>query len=165
MGSRAEIPEEIREFLVYDKGKLLWSQKPSIRINVGSEAGHVTAKGYLKVRFRGKGYLSHRVVWFLKKNEQPPKLLDHINNIKTDNRIENLRAATDTQNQHNCKLSSANKSGVKGVHWNKRKSKWQVRVMVAGVNKHIGYYTTLGAAEVAAQQARENLHGSYANHG
>ena len=161
-----KIPEDIREYLRYEDGKLYWTKKPCKRVKAGSEAGHYSkSKGYKVIIFRGVQYRTHRVIWFLVKGEQPTTILDHINNNPTDNRIENLRPASMNQNQHNAKTRKDNTSGVKGVYWHKPNKRWIARVKINNKYIHIGNFTDLNEAEQAVKEARQQIHGEYANHG
>ena len=90
--------------------------------------------------------------------------VDHVNGDGLDNRRANIRLATSAQNAHNQKMSSANRSGVKGVSWNKRAGKWIARVMKDGVHVYLGLFDDIGAAEIAVSKARDELHGPYARH-
>ena len=160
------IPEDIREYLRYEDGKLYWTKKPCSRVIVGDEAGHVSkTTGYRRIIFRGTQYRTHRVVWFLVKGEQPPNILDHINNNRLDNHIDNLREVTPSQNRLNTKDRKDNTSGVKGVGWHKGNNKWRARVNDGNKRIHIGYFTDLQEAEKSIKEFREILHGEYANHG
>lgn len=161
-----KIPEDIREYLRYEDGKVYWTQKPCKKVRAGAEAGHFSkSKGYRTILFRGVQYRTHRVIWFLVKGEQPTSILDHINNDATDNRIENLRPASMNQNQHNAKTRKDNTSGVKGVYWHKPNKRWIARVKINNKYIHIGNFTDLNEAEQAVKEARQQIHGEYANHG
>lgn len=163
---RVIIPEEIREYLRYEDGKLYWTKKPCSKVIEGDEAGCLcNSTGYIVIGFKGKLYRAHRVVWFLVKGQQPSETLDHINNKKSDNRIENIRAVTTAQNTQNSSLSIKNSSGVKGVYWHKSTNKWMARIATEGKTKFIGRFTDLSEAEKAIKDARKILHGEYANHG
>ena len=111
------------DLLRYDKdiGKLYWSVPNNGRIKVGQEAGTVTKDGYKRFMYKGKPYLVHRVIWFIEHGSWP-SIIDHINRDKLDNRIENLREATFSQNRYNIPRRSHNSSGYKGV--SQRGDKW-----------------------------------------
>ena len=94
-----------------------------------------------------------------------PKTIDHINGDKLDNRIENLRAATVGQNQHNRKTNANNTSGYKGVSWNKGCNKWLSQIKLEGKRIHLGYFDNLEEAAEVVRKAREELHGDFAHHG
>lgn len=161
-----KIPEDIGEHLQYEDGKLFWKQQPGRRIIIQDEAGSLNkSRGYRRVKFKGITYAAHRVIWFLVKHEQPPPLLDHINNNPLDNRIENLREASMSQNLCNCAIAKNNTSGVKGVSWEKRRNKWKAYISTNNKRKALGYFSDLKDAEQAVKQARKELHGEFANNG
>jgi hypothetical protein len=93
-----------------------------------------------------------------------PKVLDHINGDRKDNRIENLREANHQTNAYNQNMKRNNVSGIKGVSWNNDRQKWAVRV---NHNKktYQRYVQDLELAELVAIEMRSKLHGDYANHG
>jgi hypothetical protein len=74
----------------------------------------------------------------------PPggKIFDHINGVRNDDRVENLRIATLSENQHNQKIhEDKNKtSKYKGVHWNKKANKWCAQISLKGIRTHLGLY-------------------------
>jgi hypothetical protein len=85
----------------YANGKLFWGVKPSNGVAEGDEAGHLTAKGYRCVHFKGKHYKIHRIIYEMHHGEIPEDMvIDHINGDKADNRIENLQCVTDRYNLH-----------------------------------------------------------------
>jgi len=161
-----KIPEDIGDYLRYEDGKLFWTKQPADCIKIGDEAGTLsTLKGRIQIRFRNKLYYAHRIIWLLIKGEQPPKLIDHINNNTCDNRIENLREASYSENQYNVLKRKDNKSGVKGVFWCKRSKKWSARIKKNRKRIHVGYFTSLEDAEQAVKKARQELHEEFANNG
>ena len=86
---------------------------------------------------------------------------DHIDGDGLNNRRSNLRAATKAQNQHNAKTRVDNKSGAKGVHWDKRNRKWRVQIAVMAKNKHIGLFTTFADAQEAYAKAIAATRGEF----
>lgn len=97
---------------------------------------------------RGKPQISlHRFLTKAKKG----KFVDHINGNKLDNRKENLRFATNRQNQQN---SLAND----GIHWRGDRSAWIVRMNINGKKRYIGYFKTREAAESARKEASIKYH-------
>ena len=153
----------------YDKetGNLIWKIKPSSRghsVKVGDIAGTLKSHGYLCVGINYNSYRAHRLIFLMHKGYLP-KTIDHINGDKLDNRIENLRAATVGQNQHNRKTNANNTSGYKGVSWNKAQKKWVARITLERKNIHLGYFANVEEAAEVVRKAREELHGSFANHG
>ena len=153
----------------YDKetGNLIWKIKPSSRghsVKVGDIAGTLKSHGYICVGINYNSYRAHRLIFLMHKGYLP-KTIDHINGDKLDNRIENLRAATVGQNQHNRKTNANNTSGYKGVSWNKALKKWTARITLERKNIHLGYFANVEEAAEVVRKAREELHGDFANHG
>lgn len=158
--------EQINKYFTYEEetGKLIWKVNKGKRGRIGNIAGCTNAQGYRRIRLDGKCYREHRLV-FLLHHGYLPEMLDHINNDRSDNRIENLRAVTASQNAHNRSINSKTTSGVKGVTWDKVNKCWIARITTNRKRKHIGNFNTLKAAEEAIAIAREALHGEYTNHG
>lgn len=133
-------------------------------IKAGSLVGFKNNNGYLQATINRKKYLVHRLI-FLMHHGFLPNEIDHINNIPTDNRIENLREATRAQNCQNQKLTNNNKSKVKNVTWRSDSKTWRVTLRVNGVTKNFGSFKDLELAELVAQEARSLHHKQFANHG
>ena len=125
--------------------------------------GSKEKKGYFCVSINGKRYKVHRIIWFLKHNFWP-KQIDHINGIKNDNRIENLREASSSQNNQNSKIRKDNISGVKGVSWHKHKQRWLAKIDVDKKRIQLGYFKSLKSAKSAITKARNKYHKEFANH-
>ena len=147
----------------YKDGHLYWKIKPADHINEGTKAGFLCKDGYLMVRYKKKSYMLHRLIWVFHGKELP-KSLDHIDGNKQNNRIENLRVATFSQNSHNTKKRITNTSGHKNVTWNKQAKKWQVGLKIQGKFINIGCYKDLELAGLVAKEARIKYHGEYARH-
>jgi hypothetical protein len=156
--------ERLKELFEYKDGSLIRKTRPSIRSSVGQVVGFFDPEGYLRVSVDKRQYLLHRLI-YLYHNNNVPEFLDHINGNRSDNRIENLRPATNYQNTCNSKLRSDNTSGVKGVNWNKIKNRWQARIFVNKKAISLGYYKDLELAELVMMEARIKFHREYANHG
>lgn len=140
--------------LIYKEGKLF---------RYGRELTATNSSGYKHMTYGNKTVMQHRVIWELHHGPIPEGTqVDHINGDRLDNRIENLRLVTQSQNQSNRKINSSNTSGVKGVWWNAQCNKWQVSIQVRGERKHLGLYEDLELAELVANEAREKYHGEYA---
>ena len=90
-------------------------------------------------------------------NPHSKPFVDHINRMKTDNSLENLRWATQFENNKNRTINLNNTSTQTGVSFNKRKKKWEVKISINGKNKHIGLYTNFDDA-VAARKEQEVIH-------
>jgi hypothetical protein len=109
-----------------------------------------------------KKFKVHRLVaiHFLK-NPENKKLIDHINNNATDNRLENLRYATSSENNHNARIRKDNTSGVKGISF--ECNKYRVRITINNKKKHIGYFKTLEEAKEARKKIANELFGEFTN--
>lgn len=160
--------DKVKELFEYRDGALFWKHRTISRGRKLKKGGQkvttVAPDGYLRVGLNSRQYLVHRVI-FLYHHGFLPECLDHINGIRSDNRIENLRPATRYENICNSKFRSDNTSGVKGVHWNCVKKKWQVRLHVEKKVKSLGYYDDLELAELVIMEARDKYHKEFANHG
>ncbi len=106
----------------------------------------------------------HRIVLGLEGIPARTIMGDHINGDTLDNRRENLRLATASQNAMNRRPRSDNKSGVRGVCWDKRYQKWEAYVKVDGKQKKIGRFVSIEQAAEAVAQARAEMHGRFARH-
>ena len=156
----------LNELFEYDKetGDLIWKVRKAQSVKVGDIAGYLQSTGYKRLKINAKAYLVHRIVFLMHKGYLP-KTIDHINGDRLDNRIENLRAVTANQNQHNRKLNSNNTSGFKGVSWCKTHKHWRAAVKLEGKKIHLGLFKTPEEADAVVRKAREELHGTFANHG
>lgn len=153
----------LRELFEYRDGVLYWREDRSSQKCKGKPAGCLNA-GYLKLRVRelGGSVSVHRVI-FAMHHGYFPKEVDHINGNKLDNRVENLRAVSRSQNKMNTGINKQNKSGCKNVY--PHKDKWGVKIVVEKKNLYLGLYEDLELADLVAHAAREKYHGAYANHG
>jgi hypothetical protein len=153
----------IKEHLLYDKntGIFYWNVDRK-KVKKGDIAGGLSSEGYIQIRILGKKMTAHRMAWLLHYGTLPKNNIDHINEIKTDNRIENLREATPSENMRNYTNNVKNTSGYKNVVWNKKASKWQVGLRVEGKKKHIGMFAFINDAIIAAQNARQQFHKEFA---
>lgn len=131
------------------------------KARVGDIAGRITEKGYVRVYVDGSPYAAHRLIWIMHYGESA-KEIDHINGIKSDNRIENLRSVTRSQNRMNVGAYSSNKSGVRGVSWSKANKKWIAQIQKDGRKIGIGYFSTIEEAKIAYEAAASKYHGEYA---
>jgi hypothetical protein len=116
---------------------------------------------YVSTKISGQHWCVHKLIYMYHFGEMPQQL-DHINQNTLDNRIENLRPATSSQNCANRSLFSNNTSGCRGVSWNKRNKKWFVYVDFNKRRKNIGYFDDLDFADLVATEARDLYHGEYA---
>jgi hypothetical protein len=158
-----------RVALTQDELKVLFSYNPetglfrrkqwrSSNAVAGSVAGTIHTKGYIAIWINGRRQMAHKLAWLYVYGEWPPDTIDHINGVKSDNRIANLRIATNAQNQQNLRHNAANTSGMIGVVWNKSLKKWQAQI---GLNKkkiYLGVFCSFDDAVSARRKAEEEIH-------
>ena len=113
----------------------------------GLQIGCLHPTGYCRTAIKGVGYSIHRMIWAWHYGSTEGKCIDHINGVKDDNRIENLRLATVTENQHNRKVNKNSTTGVKGVSL--RGDKYLAYIKVNKRQCHLGSYETLAEAAAA----------------
>jgi len=163
-------PEDLKELakavnICMDTGEITWlSPKKHSNQKCGDRAGFTDNYGYRMIKFGGKCYLAHRVIFFFA-NGYLPEEVDHRNGNRLDNRISNLRAATKSNNMQNSKMRKTNTSGVKGVYWCKAKKKWIASIRSSGVRHNLGSFIDFFEACCAIHSARNKYHGEFANHG
>ena len=158
--------ELIRELFDYRDGELYWKVSPKIGVNIGDEAGHVEVRGYKVIKILGRKYKAHRLVFLYHHGyiPKPPEFIDHIDNDRLNNKIENLRVATRAQNNQNAKIRKDNTSGVKGITWCKKNKKWITQVQTNSVRWR-KIFNTLDEAKVAIEEHRKLKHKEFTNHG
>lgn len=181
-----EMPvQTLRQLLRYEPetGELFWRERPveMFEATGGRTASHAAAnwnsrysqkpalfsdngKGYKHGSIFDQKHFAHRVVWALHFGYWPKGDVDHINGNRADNRIENLRAVTRSENLCNAKRSKRNTSGVTGVFWDKTYSKWDAQIFIRGQRIHLGFFDDFAAA-VAARKTAEARYGFHPNHG
>jgi hypothetical protein len=150
----------LHDLFEYREGDLYWkvARKGTKK---HKKAGTLNLHGYMQTQINGKIYKNHRII-FMMFNGWLPEQIDHIDRNTLNNSINNLRPATNTQNQCNSKVRITSQSGIKNVRWEKRRNKWQVRLKINGKDKHIGYFNDLETAKAKAIEARKLYYGEFA---
>lgn len=145
-------PEELRNLLDYDPetGVLTW------RAGKRGKAGYAD-DGYRSVKVRGRACREHRVAWAIAHGQWPQHTIDHINGIKCDNRLSNLRDVPNSENQKNRPKQANNMSGCTGVYWHKPSQKWRAKVKIDGWWKWIGDFQHKFDAILARLLAERDL--------
>lgn len=148
--------EDIHQLFRYDPntGILTWSDKCVKSNKVGSEVGWV-GLGYHKVEVYGKTYQVHRIVWAYVYNEWPSKFIDHINGIRDDNRICNLRDVSQRENTCNRQMHRDGKHP--GYFYNKWEKRWDARISLGRKRYNLGLFDTEEQAAEAYRTAREEI--------
>jgi hypothetical protein len=157
-----DITKEILNFLFdYKDGELYWKFSLSSKSPKGCLAGSIKNDRYRAISINKKSYLCHRLIYMMFHGYMP-KFVDHIDNNRLNNRIENLREATHSENMRNKKLPVNNTSGYKNVTWNKRKRKWAVALKIKDKSISCGYFVDIELADLVAQEARDKYHKEFA---
>jgi len=166
----------IRQCLRYENGKLFWLHRPRELFATSCAFGNWNTKysgteaGYRHKRDGGDRWLvsiggrllrRSRIVWAMH-NGDWPKLIDHDNRNTLDDRIENLRPATGTQNNGNAGIHIDNKSGYKGISWSNRGKKWVASIKSNGKWKYLGSFTDPEQAHAAYVAASKEHFGDFA---
>lgn len=152
-----DVYPDIRDVFTYDDGELFWKVSPRYGRKEGSPASVVIATGYKAIRFRCRAFTTHRLI-FLYHHGYIPEFIDHIDGDKLNNRIENLRPCTKSENAFNAKLRKATKSGVRGVSWSSKNKKWVARIKVRGMDYFLGCFDDLNEAAKVATEFRKANH-------
>jgi hypothetical protein len=153
------------ELLTYDPltGLFRWRIRPSGRIGAGEIAGNINPEGYRSMSLDRRFYKAHRLAWFYVHGVWPPEQLDHINRQRDDNRIANLRLATNQQNNANSVRQRNNTSGFKGVYFHKQK--WRAMIGISGKRVHIGFFSTPEIAHAAYLEKSREVFGDFSHDG
>lgn len=177
MGRRSDIKplpslERLRELLSYDEatGVLTWKMQPATsRTNIGFNnkcggkiAGTINPDGYVVVGVAKKYYLAHRIIWKLMTGEDPVDIVDHEDTDSGNNCWINLRQAANGPNIQNSRIRKDNKSGFKGVHWDKWHNAWKATIGVNGKQIGLGRYKDVNHAAEARRVASQKMHGEFA---
>lgn len=153
--------DRIREVIGYDacSGKFVWIKRPSCRsaVREGDSAGTVSKSGYVVIRIGRRAYQAHRLAWALHYGIVPMQIIDHINGVKADNRISNLRIVSISENlQNQYKAGARNSTGFLGV--SVFKNKYVATINVQGKNKYLGQFDKAEDAAAAYQEAKRVFH-------
>lgn len=152
----------LKELLEYspETGIFTWKLFRGNKTTKGSVAGSHDSNRHIQIRVDMHIYSSHRLAWLYIHEAWPTHHIDHINGIRDDNRICNLREATPRQNAQNKRVSpSSNKSsGLLGVTWRKKECKWRAQINVSGKKKLLGEFNTKEEAHAAYITAKRKYH-------
>ena len=155
--------ELIRSLFTYRGGDLYWKNKSSIKSNVkiGNKAGHIEKHGYGRITINRKRYGIHCLI-FLYHYGYYPKIIDHIDNNSLNNKIENLREVTRSENNMNSKKQKNTSSKYKGVSWRKGRKHWKVNICLNGKDKYLGSSKLETEAAKIYNKSAKKLFGEYA---
>ncbi len=155
--------ETLRILLSYDHltGALHWRKRRAGTMHSNLLAGSIAHDGYLTIKVLGKTYRAHRLAWTLHYGVHPTKQIDHCNGIRSDNRIENLREATQSKNNANRRVSTSTRSNYKGVVPEKNGT-FGARIIVNRKHIWLGVFETAELAHAAYIGAARVAFGDFA---
>jgi hypothetical protein len=151
------------QYLRYEDGNLFWKVSNSNRVKIGDKIVSKSSYGYFRLSINGTRYFAHRVI-YLMHHGYMPDIVDHIDMDITNNRIENLRAATKSQNMCNAGVRSNSSTKIKGVSWSNKNKKWVARLTL---NKRLVFqklYDDISLAAIGINEARLVHHGEFSRH-
>ena len=151
--------ETCKKLFFYQDGCLYWLYDRGSNAKAGARAGRLLKTGYRSIHVSGRRFQEHRLV-FLYHFGYMPKQIDHINGIKDDNRIENLRKANHSLNQMNTS-PRASGSGERGVRFRADRNKWIARIYKNGKEIRIGSFSTKEEAASAYKRVADEMYGDF----
>lgn len=159
--------ERIKELFTYSNGHLIRKIKTSDNTKTGERAGSLSkSDGYRYVYIDNNNHKEHRIIWMLNNGYIPDGfVIDHKNRNRSDNRLENLRLSTQSQNSCNSPMKINNTSGYYGVSlfdYGNRKKKWRAYITSNKKRKGLGYFEDKTEAAKAYNVAAIELHGEFA---
>jgi len=151
----------LQELLSYDPGTGLFTWKVTFsRAKLGKVAGSFDSDGYHKIQIDGRVYRGHRLAWLYMTGEWPESEIDHRDLDRSNNRWDNLRPATHSQNQMNTRPRGV--SGIKGVRWHGRDRVFRATIWLNGRAVQLGAFATAEAAAAAYAVAARQHFGEFA---
>ena len=160
--------EELKEFLDYnpDTGIIIWKKTTNQRIKVGQEAGSLNVRTknlvYRLIKFNHGSYKAHRLAYYMYHGIDPRNNdIDHEDRNGLNNKINNLRLATRSDNCKNRSMAENNTSGVTGVSWAKKRRRWEARLKMNGKQKYLGYFVNKEDAIQARKEGEKKYFGKF----
>lgn len=153
---RIETYEYLSKILSYnpENGHLVWKV-----LFPGRIAGSVNSDGYIKLALEKLDFKAHRIAWILFYGEPPTRRIDHVNRVKSDNRITNLRECDQYENSHNCNISANNTTGFAGV--SKIGKRFRAYISKNRRQINLGVHDTAEEAHVAYTNASKFIYGEF----
>lgn len=140
--------DDVKEWFDYNEGELVWKKgHPKV---LGKIAGCFKSRGYRYVCLEGKHYRVHRLI-FLYHHGYLPALVDHDDNDRRNNRIENLIDRSNSENLLKSPFRNFEESGVKGLIYSVVKKKWILDSDYLRGNKRLGEFDTYEEAVLGAK--------------
>jgi len=151
---------ELKKRLSYDPltGDFTWLNGPK----QGQIAGTTTNTGYVQISIGHTLYLAHRLAFLYMTGEWPENQIDHKDEYRSNNKWENLRPATHSQNKMHTPIQINNTTGYKGVRFDQRRNKYTSTIKVDNISRFLGYFDDPKEAYEAYVEAAKVLHGEFA---
>ena len=159
MKTKSITQKRVKELLSYDPntGEFTWIVGRSGTKGKGSVAGKHNQEGYRSLKIDGVTILSHRLAWLYINGSLPNGQIDHINRIKDDNRIINLREASCSENaQNKLNPNANNKIGMLGV--SEIKGRFRAKIKINNIGIHLGYFSNANDAHIEYLAAKKDVH-------
>ena len=153
---RIQISELAKKYFYDPVSGDIVSARTGRAVRTSKKAGRTR---YIQCAVNGEKYQGHRIAWALFHKQWPEGLIDHINGIGTDNRIDNLRVCTHAENLQNCRVDKRSTSGVRGVAWIKHRRMWRARICINKKVFYLGLFETIEEASRARRKAEIELLG------
>lgn len=153
------IQSRIKELLHYDEHTGAITRIVSVAGNAkaGRTAGYKASDGYIRIMVDGKNYMAHRLAWLYVNGSWPEEMIDHIDGVRSNNAISNLRNVDNSMNMQNLKAARKdNSTGVLGVEF--LQNKYRAAIKIGGKKKHLGYFSTKELALGAYLSAKRKHH-------
>jgi len=149
----------VHEIFEYANGNLLWKESlPGKNRVAGNAAGHLNLDGYIVVEVAGKGIAAHRIVWLMHSGKWPSGEIDHINGVRDDNRIENLRdVVRQTNSENRRRPAKGSRTGFLGVTM-LGDGRYRARIRTGAKLISLGVFETAEQAYTAYVEAKRKLH-------
>ena len=160
--------EYARKILDYnpETGEFRWKARDNVPSNwnskyAGKLAGSMSTQGYIKIGVNYQHILAHRLAWLIVYGEWPSRQLDHRDNNRANNRLNNLRLATNKENGYNRRVNINNTSGVSGIHCHTVTKKWCARIKADGKRISLGNFANFADAVFARKKAEVEYFGEF----
>lgn len=160
-----DLLETIRDRFYYDNGVVRVKKSGQWKGKKDEVAGTPRPKdSRIIIQVKGQRFFAHQIVWLLFNEDIPETSIDHVDTNCTNNLIENLRAATRSEQQRNKPVQGNNSTGFKGVSFRRavKAKPWRAGITVANQLKHLGYFETAVEAAIAYDRAAKRYFGAFA---